>query len=100
MPVTRSLEEALAALEDEVHTRLAGELANDASGALQTQLRYRCQDYRTWRRMGEAPAHVQALADEIAASLPRAERSALVTQLTDMLTRLHEKALDEAATAT
>ncbi|MEO0998316.1 MAG: hypothetical protein AAFX58_12440 [Pseudomonadota bacterium] len=100
MSVAPSLEEALAALEDEVHARLASELANDAGGTLQTELRYRGQDYRTWQRMGEAPAHVRALADGIAGSLPPAERSALVAQLTDMLARLHETALDEAGAAT
>ncbi|MEO1034718.1 MAG: hypothetical protein AAFX44_04060 [Pseudomonadota bacterium] len=89
--MTEVLSEALQELEDRVRDEVRRTL-NDADSDESRQLDFarHAEDYRTWRRMGEAPGHVHTLADKIGESVsPSMSRDTLTRELVIMLERIY-----------
>lgn len=87
------LANALQELEERVRTEVEKSLAAaDTTEGRQLDLARHTEDYRTWRRMGEAPAHVVTLADRIGPSLaPDMAREQLLAELVAMLERIYDE---------
>ena len=69
---------------------LADELSALEPADRQREVLHRCEDYRTWLLMGEAPAHVQELAASVDQAMPGStEPTELCQELLAMLESLY-----------
>ncbi|MEM1263579.1 MAG: hypothetical protein AAGH76_14345 [Pseudomonadota bacterium] len=84
------LADALQELEDRVRAEVQRRLADaDAHDVRQLELARHAEDYRTWRRMGEAPEHVVALSKTVSQSVLATDSDQLLTDLVKMLERIY-----------
>ncbi|MEM8982708.1 MAG: hypothetical protein AAGC71_06755 [Pseudomonadota bacterium] len=84
------LADALQELEDRVRAEVQRRLVSAGTDDIeQLELARHAEDYRTWRRMGEAPAHVVALSKTVNQSMPADSNDQLLTDLVRMLERIY-----------